>query len=158
MGQGVVSCRPACPFSKEGLVGPQPEGLLCILGKGALSEIDTWLMEHFAFAFLPSPPPAPSFSLSSLSSHSPRLPSYSTPEALGIFGESGACWEAVWGALAWLVSGGKEGARLCCGSRPLLPVVFPWCFQAFRVCSTGYCRFIKPQWPTHNARQERGQG
>lgn len=38
------------------------KGLLCILQKGALSEMNTWLTEHFAFAFLPSQPPVPSLS------------------------------------------------------------------------------------------------
>lgn len=57
---------------REGrMSGPQPQELLCILGKGALSEIDTWLMEHFSFPFLPSRPPAPSLI-------SPLLPSSST--------------------------------------------------------------------------------
>lgn len=47
------------------------KGLLRIPQKGALSKMDTWLTEHFAFAFLPSQPPVPS------------LPSCSTPEPLG---------------------------------------------------------------------------
>lgn len=30
-------------------------------------------------------------------------------------------------------------------------------FRSLRFCSAGYCRFIKPKWLQHNARQERGR-
>lgn len=49
-------------FLKSDWWGFSLKGLLCIPQKGALSEMDTWLTEHFAFAFLPSQPPVPSFS------------------------------------------------------------------------------------------------
>lgn len=58
----MVSCGQSCSFSEEQLLGLSLKGLVCILQKGALSEMDTWLTEHFAFAFLPSQPPVPSFS------------------------------------------------------------------------------------------------
>lgn len=44
-------------FLKSDWLGFSLKELLCILQKGALSEMDTWLMEHFVFAFLPSQPP-----------------------------------------------------------------------------------------------------
>lgn len=90
----MVSCRQACPFCEEGPVGLQHEGLLCILGKEALSEMDTWLMEHFAFAFLPS--------------QALLLPLCPLPPISPPLGQNGAYWETVWGAMAWLVSRGKE--------------------------------------------------
>lgn len=98
-------------FLKSDWLSFSLKGLLCILQKGALSEMDTWLTENFAFAFLPSQPPVLS------------LPSYSTLEPLGII------WKCSGDAVSWLVSRGVEGAWLCCGSRPLLPAVSPWCFQ-----------------------------
>lgn len=83
--------------------------------------MDTWLTEHFTFAFLPSQPPV-----------LPLSPPVLFSEPLGIIGKSGACWEAVWGAFSWLVSREEEGGTwLCCSSRPLLPAISPWCFQVF---------------------------
>ena len=63
----MVNCNQSCSLSEERLIGLQPEGLLCILQKEALSEMDTWLKEHFAFA--------PSASV-------PSLASCSTPKPL----------------------------------------------------------------------------
>lgn len=116
-------------------------------GEGGLSEMDSWLMEHFSLAFfalsasLVSPPPL-------LCSRGP----------LGIPGrERKACWVMVWGAVARLVSGGGGGAGLCGGLSLLLPSLLG-SLRAFRVCSPSYCRFINPKRRPHNARQERGQG
>lgn len=49
-------------YLKSDWLGFSLKGLLCILQKGALSEMDTWLTEHFAFAFLLSQPPVLSLS------------------------------------------------------------------------------------------------
>lgn len=115
------------------------KGLLCIPRKRALSEMDTWLTEHSALAFLPS------------------QPSCSTPQPLDISGERSACWEAVWDAATRLVASKERWGGAAAQGPRCLPSLLG-AFRSFGVCSAGYCRFIKPQWLQHNARQERGRG
>lgn len=134
-------------FLKSGWLGFSMKGLLCILQKGALTEMDTWLTEHFAFAFLPSQPP---------------VHPLSPPVLL----------QSLWISLGRAVHAGKPCGVLCLGwsaeerrGHGCVVALGPCClpsllgaFRSFRVCSAGYCRFIKPQWLEHNARQERGHG
>lgn len=145
-GWGVVSCTQSRSLSEE---RHQPEGAALHPAKGG----SKW-NEHLADGAL-------CICISALSaSCSLSLPSCSTPEPVGIIWESSACWEAVWGAVSWLVSRGVEGGRHGCVAA-LGPCCLPsllGAFRSFRVCSAGYCRFIKPQWLKHNSRQERGHG
>lgn len=80
--------------------------------------------------------------------------------------------QSLWVSLGRAVHAGKQCGVLCLGwsaeerrGHGCVAALGPCClpsllgaFRSFRVCSAGYCRFIKPQWLKHNARQERGHG
>lgn len=108
--------------------------------------MDTLLTEQFEFAFLPS------------QSLVPFSPVCSTTETFGyrwkeqcMLGNHVGCCVSVGqqrrgGSIGYVVTLGP-----CCLSSLL------GAFRTFWVCSSGYCRFIKPQWLTHNARREQGR-
>lgn len=114
---------------------------------GVLSEMDTLLTEQFEFAFLPSRPLVP------------LSPFCSTTETVGyhwkeqcMLGSHVGCCVSV----GQQRRGGSAGYVVALGPCCLSSLL--GAFRTFWVCSGGYCRFIKPQWLKHNARQEQGRG
>lgn len=131
----MVSCSQPCSFSEGQLVGLQPEGAACILQKGALSEMDTWLTEHLAFAFLPSQPPIPPLS--------PPVLLQSLWISLGRALHAGKLCRVLW--FGWSAEERRRHGCVAALGPCCLPSLLG-AFRSFRVCSAGYCRFVKPKW------------
>ena len=115
---------------------------------GATSKMDTCQMKNLAF--LPSRAPVP-FSFCPLVLLQSLSGGYHWREKC-MLGK--AVWGAAWG---WSAEGRRGHGCVAAPGPCCLPSLLG-AFRSFRVCSAGYCRFIKPQWLKHKARQERGHG